>query len=279
MSAHSKKARPFTVEDFFMRAIALQSGSSGNAVYVESQGAAVIVDAGLSGKQVQIRADAAGIDLSRVQGILLSHDHIDHSRAAGILHRRHGWPVYGTRPTIEAACRYHNLGVLRDVRFFRRGESFQVGPLTIETIATPHDAADGCVFVIDDGQRRVGVMTDLGHVFPGLADVVATLDGVFLESNYDPDMLANGGYPPHLKKRITGPRGHISNAESAEVLAASRAKGRLKWAALSHLSQENNTPEIAHATHRRILGDAFPLYLTSRHTASPLILCDNPAHF
>ena len=109
------------------------------------------------------------------------------------------------------------------------------------------------VFVVDDGKHRLGILTDLGHVFSGLADVIASLDAVLLESNYDPDMLANGPYPDWLKERIAGPAGHISNFEAAELLKTAASK-RMKWACLGHLSQDNNTPKLALATHRKILG-------------------------
>jgi len=123
------------------------------------------------------------------------------------------------------------------------------------------------VFVVDDGKHRLGILTDLGHVFTGLADVIASLDAVLLESNYDPDMLANGSYPQWLKERIAGPGGHISNFEAAELLSTAASK-QMKWACLGHLSQDTNTPELALATHRRILGDRLPLFVATRYEAS-----------
>ncbi len=123
------------------------------------------------------------------------------------------------------------------------------------------------VFVVDDGKHRLGILTDLGHVFDGLADVIASLDAVLLESNYDPDMLANGSYPDWLKERISGPAGHISNFEAAELLLAAASK-RMKWACLGHLSQDNNTPKLALETHRKILGDRLPLFVATRYEAS-----------
>ncbi len=136
----------------------------------------------------------------------------------------------------------------------------------METIPTPHDAEDGVVFVVDDGKHRLGILTDLGHVFAGLGEVVASLDAVLLESNYDPEMLANGPYSDWLKKRIAGPAGHISNFEAAELLNMAASK-RMKWACLGHLSQDNNTPKLALATHRRILGDRLPLFVATRYEA------------
>jgi phosphoribosyl 1,2-cyclic phosphodiesterase len=126
------------------------------------------------------------------------------------------------------------------------------------------------VFVVDDGKHRLGILTDLGHVFAGLESVIQSLDAVLLESNYDPDMLARGSYPQWLKDRITGPAGHISNFEAAELLRAAASR-RMKWACLAHLSQDNNTPKLALATHRKILGERLPILVATRHEASDVL--------
>ena len=175
-----------------------------------------------------------------VNAVLISHDHADHCRSMGILNRMFGLPIYATAKTFEAAKRFA-LGEIGDLRYFASGETIKFGKVTVETIRTPHDAEDGVVFVVDDGKHRLGIMTDLGHVFDGLGDVVASLDAVLLESNYDPDLLANCARPEWLKKRISGPKGHISNFEAAELLNAA-ASPRMQWACLGHLSEDNNTP-------------------------------------
>ena len=126
------------------------------------------------------------------------------------------------------------------------------------------------VFVVDDGKHRLGILTDLGHVFDGLGDVIASLDAVLLESNYDPDMLANGSRPEWLKERIAGPGGHISNFEAAELLNTALSK-RMKWACLGHLSQDNNTPTLALETHRKILGDRLRLFVATRYEVSDVM--------
>ena len=168
------------------------------------------------------------------------------------LNRKFGLPVYATAATYRAASRY-DLGEIDDLRHFTAGEPLRIGKVTVETISTPHDAEDGVVFVVDDGKHRLGILTDLGHVFFGLGDVIGSLDAVLLESNYDPDMLANSSRPDWLKERIAGPAGHISNVEAAELLLASASK-RMQWACLGHLSEDSNTPKLALATHRKILG-------------------------
>lgn len=252
-----------------MQVISLQSGSNGNCIYVEAGGVQLLLDAGISGIQVEERLALHGRDARAVDAVLISHDHADHSRSMGILHRTFGLPIYATAKTYQAANRY-GLGEIGDLRQFRSGETLHFGRALVETISTPHDAEDGVVFVVDDGKHRLGILTDLGHVFSGLSDVIASLDAVLLESNYDPDMLTTGSYPGWLKKRIAGPGGHISNIEAAEVLRSS-ASQRMKWACLAHLSEDNNTPKLALETHRRNLGSRLPLFVASRYEATEIM--------
>ena len=255
-----------------MKVISLQSGSNGNCVYVEANGVKLLIDAGITGNLVQERLAVHGRDVEGVDAVLISHDHVDHCRSMGILNRMFGLPIYATAKTFEAAKRF-SPGEIGDLRYFASGETVQFGKVTVETIRTPHDAEDGVVFVVDDGKHRLGIMTDLGHVFNGLGDVVASLDAVLLESNYDPELLANCSRPEWLKKRISGPEGHISNFEAAELLNAA-ASARMQWACLGHLSEENNTPTLALDTHHKILGDRLPLSVASRYEVSAVMEID-----
>jgi len=253
-----------------MKVISLQSGSNGNCIYVETDGVKLLFDAGISASVVEYRLARRGRDVSAVDAVLISHDHIDHCRSMGILNRAFHLPIYATAKTYDAAKRFA-LGEIGDLRYFAAGEKIQFGKVTVETIRTPHDGADGVVFVVDDGKHRMGIMTDLGHVFDGLADVIASLDAVLLESNYDPDMLATGSYPEWLKERIAGPAGHISNVEAAELLFAAASK-RMKWACLGHLSHDTNTPRLALETYRKILGDRLlPLFVATRYEVSDVM--------
>jgi len=253
-----------------MIAISLQSGSNGNCFYVQSNGTGVLVDAGISGHQAQQRLARFGIDIRSVRGVLISHEHRDHVECAGIYHRKFGLPVFMTRRTLIAAKKLVRLGPFRDVQFFHPGEKLEIGDLVIETLPTPHDVVEGVAFVISNGKKRLGVLTDLGHPFEQLGAVLRSLDAVFLESNYDPDMLRRGHYPPDLKARIAGPRGHLSNRESAELLSLVGA-GRLRWACLAHLSGENNDPGLALATHRRVVPPSLLIAVASRHEALGLL--------
>lgn len=252
-----------------MRVISIQSGSNGNCVYVESDGVRLLFDAGVSGVQAESRLARHGLDIREVNAVLISHDHSDHSSSLGVFQRKFGLPVYVTPRTLLQAGRRKALGRLHWIEHFTSGASLRFGHVTVETIPTPHDGVDGVAFVVDDGRRRLGILTDLGHIFRGLGSLVESLDALILESNYDPRMLACGGYPPHLKRRIRGPGGHLSNQEAA-WLVADAASPRLRWLCLAHLSEENNTPQRAQQVHREILGDGLSLYLASRYEASPV---------
>jgi phosphoribosyl 1,2-cyclic phosphodiesterase len=252
-----------------MRIISLQSGSNGNCIYVEAGGVNLLFDAGISGSRVRQRLALHDRDAAGVDAVLISHDHVDHSRSMGILHRKFHLPIYVTAKTYKAAGRYA-LGEINELRHFCSGETLQFGNVKVETIPTPHDSADGVAFVVDDGTHRLGILTDLGHVFNDLEEVIGSLHAVLLESNYDPDMLAGGHYPEWLKKRIKGPGGHISNLEAAEILRSGASK-KMKWVCLAHLSHDNNTPELALETHRRILNNRWPLYVATRYESSDLL--------
>jgi len=248
-----------------VKLISLQSGSNGNCIYVEAGDKKLLFDAGIAGIRAERRLAAHGRDIRDVDALIISHDHTDHARCLGIYQRKFDLPVCITKATL-AAARRHRLGDLREVRPFRPGRAIRFGDVTVETIRTPHDGADGVAFVVDDGDSRLGILTDLGHVFDGLADVIASLDAVLIESNYDPHRLAGGPYPRLLKERIRGDGGHLANQESAGLIAA--AATGLRWVCLGHLSETNNTPDLAMHAHRAAVGKKLPLHLAGRYEAS-----------
>lgn len=250
-----------------MKVVSLQSGSNGNCFYVESGDTSLLFDAGISGKQAQQRLATHGRDICQAQALFISHDHSDHTRALGVFSRKFDLPVYVTRQTLSAVQRYQKVGRLDRIRLFSAGDSISFGSVTVHTIPTPHDSADGVAFVIEDDDSRVGILTDLGHAFEGLREVLQSLDAVVIESNYCSQMLETGPYPERLKRRIRGAGGHLSNEDAARLIKESRGS-RLKWACLCHLSEENNEPERARQTHRKILGDDFPIHIASRYDVS-----------
>jgi phosphoribosyl 1,2-cyclic phosphodiesterase len=246
--------------------ISVQSGSNGNCVYVEAAGVRLLLDAGISGRTAERRLEEHGRDIRRVDGLIISHDHSDHVRCAGIYSRKFGLPVWISPRTMKAAARSHPLGRIDCVHSFRPGDVLDFGGVSVETVATQHDGVDGAAFVVCSEGKRLGVLTDLGHVFGGLEEIVESLDAVFVESNYDPQMLEEGPYPPSLKRRIKGPHGHLSNVEAAQLLRS--RGGGLAWACLAHLSENNNRPELALGTHREIVGRGLALHVAGRYRAS-----------
>ncbi len=223
-----------------MISFSLQSGSNGNSIYVETSDARLLFDAGISGRQAQLRMAHYGRDINKVQALIISHEHNDHIRCAGIYHRKFDLPVYVTRRTLVAA---ENLGPISQVEHFNAGQTLSFGRTKVHTLRTPHDGADGVAFVVQKGRKRLGIFTDLGHIFEELPEWLNSVDAAFLESNYDPQLLKTGDYPTWLKRRISGKRGHLSNPEAAKL--ARECSRRLKTLALAHLSEHNNTPELA----------------------------------
>ena len=250
-----------------MLTCSLQSGSNGNAIYVEADGVRLLFDAGISGRCARLRLAEHHRDINDVDALIISHDHTDHIRCAGIHQRLFGLPIYMTRPTHAAT--WCNLGKLNDVRYFRSGDSLSFNGTIVHTIGTPHDAADGVAFVVECQGKRLAILTDLGHPFAGLQRILEEVDAAYLECNYDPELLDVGPYPPRLKARIRGPGGHLSNAESAGLLHAC-GRHRPQWIAVSHLSDQNNRPELAVEAQYEAVGLAYPVYHASRYRCSAL---------
>ncbi len=251
-----------------MITFSLQSGSNGNAIYVEANGTRLLFDAGISGASAQQRMGVYGRSIRDVQALIISHEHRDHVRCAGIYQRKFGLPIYVTRRTLAATwCR---LGRLGDVRYFRSGDVLRFGSVVVHTLPTAHDAADGVAFVVECEGKRLGILTDLGHPFSGLQSILESVDAAFLECNYDSQMLETGPYPPQLKARIRGERGHLSNGESATLLRGC-GRNRPRWIAVAHLSRENNRPELAIGAQHQAIGAHFPVHHASRYECSPLL--------
>lgn len=206
---------------------------------------AVIVDAGISMRSILQNITACGGDPARVHAIVVTHKHKDHIQSAPALQHRLGCRLIMTEPTFAAALEYNGSALDQSaVDILPENGTITAGGIAIRFIPTPHDA-DGSVAVrLKYANRRVGVFTDLGHNFKGLDDAIRDLDLVYLESNYDHKMLAEGPYPPWLQSRIAGPGGHISNHSAAKLLR-DLPGNRVRQVILSHLSAKNNTPQAA----------------------------------
>ena len=218
----------------------LFSGSSGNAVYLGTDRGAVLIDCGMSGRQTLDAMRQADLDPAGLSALFITHEHSDHVKGAGILSRKLNLPIYATEGTwagMETA--------LGDVP---AGESFFIDDMEVVPFPIPHDAGDPVGYRIYTPRTSVAVATDLGFFAPQVEDAVAGAEAVLLESNHDPDMLTgNPHYPQHLKTRILGRKGHLSNESSAEA-AIRLLRSGTRHLLLGHLSSENNTPDLAYRT-------------------------------
>lgn len=239
---------------------ALASGSNGNCYYIGNDEEAVLVDAGLSARQLQMRMNVCGLDPAKIKAILVTHEHSDHCCGVRVLSKRLGGiPVYLTKKTYLAMHRKQQPGA---VVWFEPNLAFQLGSFSISPFSKQHDAAEACSFLISYDGRHVGVMTDIGDACEQVRLHFSMCDAVFLESNYDEDMLWNGPYPYYLKQRVSSAVGHLSNMQAFQLLETC-AGDRLKTVLLSHLSGENNTPEKAISVFEP-LQKTYCIELTSR---------------
>lgn len=243
----------------------LQSGSNGNSFYVEANGTRLLFDAGITGASAEARMAQHGRNIRDVQAVIISHDHVDHIRCAGVYHRKFGLPVYMTQWT--HASTWCSLGRIDDLRYFHSGDTLEFDGVKVHSVRTPHDAADGVLFIVECEGKRLGIFSDLGHPFEGLQGLLESVDAAYLECNYDPHMLEVGPYAEPLKARIKGKGGHLSNHESAELLRQC-SRRRPKWIAMAHLSRENNHPELALAAQLAAVGNDYPVHHASRYVCS-----------
>lgn len=240
-----------------MRLGVLASGSRGNALVVEHDGVAVFIDAGLSGRRHYERLVESGFPDVRPQVLLLSHEHSDHVRGAGILARKWCIPVCGTSGTI-GACR-RSLGKIPGAEILENGSTMDLGSFSVSAFSLAHDAADPSGFLVQWDSGRLGIATDLGRSNQLVEDSLAGCTALVLEFNHDEDMLWEGSYPWHLKQRIASGTGHLSNLAASELLAAVWHKG-MRTCVLAHLSQENNLPHLAEEASREVAGGLVDIY-------------------
>lgn len=226
----------------------LASGSRGNCTYLGDGRRGVLVDCGISSTQILQRLDAVGLGDSRIDAVLLTHEHTDHVAAARVLDDRllarqgERVPFHLTRGTavgMDKRCRPQRLVKVVAGTAFPVGRGWTVEPFTV-----PHDTMDPVGYVLDVGTGRACVITDLGRSTRLVEEKLASVDVAVVEFNHDVELLMEGGYPWRLKQRVRGPHGHLSNEQSAELVRKA-AGPRLRHLVLAHLSQENNRPELA----------------------------------
>ncbi len=222
-----------------MKIAVLGSGSRGNAVVVQSDGHSILVDAGFSCRQLELRLRALRVDPTTIEALVLTHEHSDHVCGAELFSRRYGLPVFATEGTLS------HLPLKRPGIALRSGEKQEVPGFEVEPFAIPHDAREPVGLVLqDDEGRRLGLAADLGSRTRLAWGRLRDLDFLILETNHDLTMLRDGPYPWALKQRVAGRHGHLSNREAAEGIPELVSE-RLKWVVLYHLSQTNNLPALA----------------------------------
>lgn len=263
-----------------MELCSIASGSSGNCIYVGTEATHLLVDAGISGKRTECGLNSLGLSGRDLDGILITHEHSDHISGLGVIARRYGLPIYGTKGTLEAIQNTSSVGKI-DPSLFHVIEPDQdvlIGDIVVHPIRISHDAADPVAYILKNGSQKIGILTDLGKYDDYIIDNLQGLDVLLLEANHDVHMLEVGSYPYPLKQRILGERGHLSNEVSGQLLGELLHDG-MKNIILGHLSKENNYADLAYETVRQEVtlgdnpykGNDFPIYVAGRNEVLPMI--------
>ena len=255
-----------------MELCSIASGSSGNCICVGSDENHVLIDAGISGKRIENGLNSIDLKTEEMQGVLVTHEHIDHISGLGVIARRYGLPIYATQGTIDAILNTKSVGKIEESLFhaITPDQPFEIGDLLIEPISISHDAADPVAYKIKNEEKTAAVVTDLGTYDENM---------LLLEANHDVHMLQVGSYPYPLKQRILGKKGHLSNELSGQLLGEV-LHDHFNTVILGHLSKENNYAELAYETVRLEVtmgenpykGDDFPMYVAKRDAPSERII-------
>lgn len=263
-----------------MRMCSIASGSSGNCIYVGSDRTHLLVDTGISKKKVEEGLAQLGLKGEEVNGILLTHEHADHIQGLGVFSRKYHIPIYATRGTIEGIRQSKSVGQIDEQLFhiIRSDEPFYVGDVFVRPFHLSHDANEPCGFRVEDGKKKVAVATDMGCYDDYTVRALSGLDALLLEANHDVHMLEVGGYPYHLKQRILGERGHLSNETSGRLLC-DILHDRMKYIVLGHLSKENNYENLAYETVKLEVtlsdvpyrGEELPMFVADRTGCSKIL--------
>jgi phosphoribosyl 1,2-cyclic phosphodiesterase len=228
--------------DYNLEICILASGSRGNAVYVSGGSTSILIDAGLSGIEIERRLNSKGLHPQDLDAILVSHEHTDHIQGVGVLSRRFNLPVFMNSKTEKAAA--SQLGTVRVIKNFECGSPFMINDLSIHPFSISHDAEDPSGFTVNQNGTKIGIATDLGIATSLVKEHLKGCSLLILEANHDEVMLINGPYPWPIKQRIKSRTGHLSN-EASKNLLKELQHDRLKYVILAHLSETNNTPQKA----------------------------------
>ena len=225
----------------------LYSGSSGNCLYVETENTKILIDAGVSLKKIEKGLDNLNVDAKDLDGVIVTHEHIDHIQSIGNLSKKFDIPVFANQKTFDAMPKQTEKLSEKNKKKINIDEKFMIGDIEILPFSIPHDAADPCGFTLFSNNKKISIATDIGHM---TGDIVKQIDGsefVLLEANYDTEVLKYTKYPFKLKERIAGPTGHLSNKMAGQTINYLINSG-LKKAMLGYLSKESNFPELAYQT-------------------------------
>ncbi|NOR74843.1 MAG: MBL fold metallo-hydrolase [Draconibacterium sp.] len=244
---------------------AIASGSNGNCYYIGNKKEAIIIDAGISAKQILQRMKERNLDASKLIACFVTHEHGDHMRGVRGVSKKLQIPIYLTAKTHNSA--YKNMRPDNSL-FFTTNEEINIGEFTVFPVLKNHDAAEPCSFRVKYKNKNVGVFTDIGEACENVKSHLQKCDSLFLESNYDEKMLWDGGYPYFLKQRVASEVGHLSNDQAFDLLE-NHANENLKCVFLSHISRDNNTPEKA-LERMASLKSKFEVKLTSRLEAGEI---------
>jgi phosphoribosyl 1,2-cyclic phosphodiesterase len=251
-----------------LRFASLASGSRGNAALVEFGSTLLMIDCGLPRKTVEERLRALDRQPSDVAAILVTHEHTDHAQGVATFAKRYNTPVWmtaGTASAVPGLVRVHHLSCHREL---------VIGGIDVQPYPVPHDAREPCQFTFSAGGRRLGMLTDAGHITPHVFERLAGCDALALECNHDLDSLQRGGYPESLKARVASRFGHLNNGQATELLGRLDSS-RLQWVVGLHLSERNNSPEHVRETLRPALEKArYPLHLATQDAPTQWLTLD-----
>lgn len=241
----------------------LNSGSNGNCYYVGNDDEAVLVDAGISCRETEKRMKRSGLSMQNVKAIFITHEHSDHIRGVEVMSRKYQLPVYITPATLQSSGLFLNPLL---VHSFNAYEPISIGKLSLTAFPKSHDASDPHSFIVEGNKVKIGVLTDIGTNCEHVVENFKQCHAVFLEANYDDEMLDKGGYPYYLKQRIRGEKGHLSNAQALELFTNHRP-AFMSLVLLSHLSRDNNNPELVQELFSKHAGETV-VTVASRYNES-----------
>lgn len=262
-----------------MKFCSLYSGSSGNSIFIASDNTKVLIDAGLAGKKIDDALKHIGEESSSIDGIFITHEHIDHIKGVGVLSRKYDIPIYANDNTW--AVMEKNIGKIKEhnIRIMDRRSSITINDLEIRSFNIPHDAIAPVGYTVSSAGKNASVVTDFGVFTEEIRDNIIDSDIILLESNHDVNMLRMGPYPYKLKLRVLGENGHLSNEDCGSAIVSLLKNDKKKQIVLGHLSGTNNHPDLAYQTVVDVLsangirpGDDVILQLASRHNPSEIIL-------